>query len=156
MMVDDPLSLDHLHDIVEPAPVSWWPPAGFWISLMLLAAFWGVYLAVAMIRQWRRNAYRRAALQELTTISEAVQVSTLLKRVALVAYPREDVAALTGDQWIEFLDDRCHAVNFEKEPESFLALASYDSHAAAEADKHLPSLIHSARTWITRHQVEQD
>ena len=102
-MIQDPASLARLHDVVEPDTVSFWPPApGWWIVLAATATMagalcWNGYVA------WRRNAYRRAALAELPT-TEPTRIPALLKRVALAAYPREQVASLSGDAWLEFLE----------------------------------------------------
>src|SRR5262245_59184355 len=109
-MMDDQADLSHLADIVTPAPVAWWPPApGWWIvaiALLITAAI-GVYQAAL---RYRRNAYRRAALAELAGIGPIADtkslaaISAILKRAALVAYPRPEVASLTGSGWLAFLD----------------------------------------------------
>ena len=95
--MDDPTSLQNLRDIVEPAPVPWWPPAvGWWILLVVVAAF-AVWLAS---RAWRRrhaNAYRRAALKELRSATNPVEIAEILKRTALCAFPRTAVASLSGE-----------------------------------------------------------
>ena len=63
-------SLDRLVDITVPEPISWWPLApGWWVvtAIVLLAI---VAALVVMVRRWRRNAYRRAALAELDSLGE--------------------------------------------------------------------------------------
>ena len=64
----DPASLEHLHDIIVPPPVSMWPPAPGWyvigaVLLVLLAI-----LVVRVVSRWHANAYRRIALRELEKI----------------------------------------------------------------------------------------
>ena len=109
-MSDDPADLSRLADIVVPAPVPWWPPAPGWWILGAAALVAGALLTWVAVRRHRRNAYRRAALVELAAIDTIANprgvaaISAVLKRVALVAYPRTEVASLTGAAWLTFLD----------------------------------------------------
>ena len=96
-MTDDPGSLDKLHDLALPDPVSLWPPAAgiVVVALALLAVL--AILGWRAAARYRANAYRRAALAALGATSHddraAVEaVSAVLKRAALVAYPRPQVA----------------------------------------------------------------
>jgi hypothetical protein len=105
-MNSDPTSLDNLRDIVVPPSVPWWPPAtGWWIVFAL------VTLAVAVFawrkwRDWHANAYRRAAMRELHAATCAAEVAEILKRTVLVAYPRADVAAMSGGKWCRWLAEQ--------------------------------------------------
>ena len=64
-MNPDPGSLDNLRDIVELPAVSWWPLApGWWIVIALVAVIAAVN-GMRAWKQWKANAYRRAALEEL-------------------------------------------------------------------------------------------
>ena len=99
----DAASLDNLQDIVEPAAVSWWPMAIGWWVLLLLLLFIAMVVGCRRWRVWKAAAYRRAALRELNAAESSAEVSEILKRTALVAYPRETVAALSGDRWYDWL-----------------------------------------------------
>jgi hypothetical protein len=102
-MNPDPASLDNLRDIVEPAPVSWWPPAvGWWVLLGLVVVTLAVVVALAW-RKWRAGAYRRAALRQLESATDVAAIAETLKRTALAAFPRIDVAALSGPAWCRWL-----------------------------------------------------
>lgn len=110
----DPLA--GLRGLHTPPPPGWWPPAPGWWVLAALAVAAVITAVVMLIRRHRRAKPVRSALAELDTIfaelegggddRECVQsVSTLLKRVALVRYSRVEVAALSGEQWVTFLQN---------------------------------------------------
>lgn len=101
--MDDPTSLQNLRDIAEPAPAPSWPPAVGWWILFVVAAAFGMWLAFRAWRRWRANAYRRAALKELRSATSFVEVAEILKRAALSAFPRTDVASLSGEAWSDWL-----------------------------------------------------
>jgi hypothetical protein len=104
-----------LRDLHLPDPVGWWPLApGWWLLLALLAALCGYGLWRAW-RSWRFNAPRRYALRELAryeaefrqhqdAVKLGKQVSELLRRAMLAYAPRDEVAGLTGEAWLAWLD----------------------------------------------------
>ncbi len=145
-MNDDPAALSHLHDLALPPPIGPWPATiGWWI----LAAGVGlalIVLAVHLAMAWRRNAYRRAALRELERTETAGELAALLKRTALAAFPRAEVAGLTGTAWRDFL---------MRTGGTGLAAGLTDiALGARPAD---PALLRAARTearaWIRRHRA---
>jgi hypothetical protein len=153
--MDDQADLSHLADIVLPAPISWWPPAlGWWIAgAALLVAL--AILARHAHAQHRRNAYRRAAIAELSAIASMADgasltaVSAILKRAALVAYPRRAVASLTGAAWLSFLDKSAGTDAFTKGPARGLENGIVEApFADGEA------IRKAARHWIARHGPE--
>jgi hypothetical protein len=102
-MSPDPTSLQNLRDLAVPSPVSWWPLAPGWYILIALLLAATLTLALRAWRSHRQNAYRRAALHELNTASSPQQIAALLKRTALAAYPRSQVASLSGPAWTQWL-----------------------------------------------------
>lgn len=113
--MDETLSLSGLQDIVLPGIPALWPPApGFWILLFLLL------ITVISLWRWRRvlyrrNAYRRAGLELLADAQTVYEVSVTLKRVALAAFPREEVASLHDTEWANFLNNSCSHCHFDAE-----------------------------------------
>src|SRR5262249_19975429 len=104
------VSLERLHDIVAPGAVPWWPPAPGWYWLMGFLFLIVLALAAHWILQWQHNRYRREALAQLAQwetegkspgqrAAALLALAELLKRTALTAYPREQVATLTGAKW---------------------------------------------------------
>lgn len=103
-----------LRDIHLPAPVPWWPPApGWWVLASLLALL--AVTAFLLYRRYREQAPRRAARRSVEQVFNAyakqgdaraflAELSLILRRTALSRFPREEVAGLTGEAWLAFLD----------------------------------------------------
>lgn len=143
-------SLESLHDIVAPVPVPWWPPAPGWLflgGLLLLSIL--IVLTRAALR-YRRNAYRRAALAELRLAAAGTEtlplIAGLLKRTALAAYRREDVAGLTGKAWVDWLA-KTGKLTLPASVATALGRKLYDG---GETD--LKVLIDFTARWIQRHR----
>ncbi len=105
----DPASLKNLHDIITPQPVPWWPPAPGWYVVLSLLIIFLFFLIIRGILRYRKNAYRRAALAVLEKTGEGPDklafIAALLKRTALAAYPREQVASMAGKAWVRWLSE---------------------------------------------------
>lgn len=104
-----------IRDLHLPQAIGWWPLAPGWWFLLALAVVGLGYLAYLGYRRWRFNAARRVALRELARVSGeyaegadavtlAVELSELLRRTMLAYAPRSEVASLTGQRWLEWLD----------------------------------------------------
>ncbi|NCF72870.1 MAG: DUF4381 family protein [Gammaproteobacteria bacterium] len=151
-----PQLLDLMHGLVMPDAVTGLPiTSGWWIVLAWLLAVLTIVVWYGLLRR-RRNRYRRAALAALKSIDSepelgpfemAQRIALLLKRTALAAYPRSQVASLSGSEWAEFLiastnEDRQIAQAAER-----LAGAAY----RPDADGRLLSA--PARRWIRKHRA---
>ncbi len=161
-------SLDRLHDIIVPAPVPWWPPAPGWYWVL---GFVLVLLLVVSLRafvRWQHNRYRREALAELAREEVALQtperrastllaLSELLKRTALTAFSREQVATLTGPEWFAFLDGTAKGSNLSDALGPTLENAVYDPRkVAALDDREFRELTAAIRYWIKNHKNERE
>jgi hypothetical protein len=76
-----------------------------------------------------------------------VDLAELLKRVALVAYPRLQVASLSGIEWLRFLDETVGTTDFSVGPGQQL-VRIYDRAISAPS----PELLQLARHWIRQHR----
>lgn len=144
-----------LRDIHLPGEPAFWPPApGWWLALTLLLAALATAL-IAGLRRWRRLRRKRAILAELDRLGTAEQqgpglaaaVSTLLKRVALSRYRRAEVAALTGEAWLAFLDRTGGSGRFAQGAGRYLAEGPY---APDGQPMDAEGLLEVARDWIRR------
>ena len=169
MKSPDPASLQNLNDIVLPATVGWWPLATGWyvlIGFLLIALAWFSYRS---LRHWMNNRYRRAALRELQVLADQLhtpeerdteerdaqlrQIPILLKRTALSAYPRNQVASLTGKDWFHFLKSTVKNPSFTKSTASTLNKISYSSGELGVVDEQATkALLNASRHWLKHHQ----
>ncbi|WP_133707882.1 DUF4381 domain-containing protein [Rhizobium sp. BK313] len=114
----DPITeaaLRSLHDIAIPTPVSWMPQTWGWIVVGLVLLVGLMFAFLLWLRRYRANAYRREARRILDEIEIRIrnpetrqdaihELACLLKRTALAAWPRDQVACLSGAAWVHFLD----------------------------------------------------
>jgi hypothetical protein len=159
----DPTSLDKLFDIVTPAPVPWWPPAPGWFVVGGVAVVLAVWGAWHMWKFWRAQAYRRAALAEWQQIKTQAddrtqrtaalqQLPELVKRTALAAFPREEVASLSGTAWLRFLDCSGHTDAFTHGRGQLLSESAYDPRLIAQMDTAAAEeLLRIVHRWIGHH-----
>jgi len=142
-MDGDQYSLSKLRDIFIPDPPLFWPPApGAWVAL-------GMVLATLLFIAWRlhavrkRNAYRKAGLLLLRSAETAYDVAVVVKRVALAVFPREQVASLYGQDWVEFLHESCPR-------NQFTAMLAIEAGDAPDTE-----LVKLASIWIRHHRVPE-
>lgn len=143
--------LELLKPIQQPDPVSMWPQTQGWIWLTLVAGG-GILMVVQRMRHsWYRNAYRRAALEEVKHAGgDAALLASILRRTALAAYPRSSVAGLFGSDWLDFLDRSYGGTDFSSGTGQVLVESPY---GRAEFCDGLDQLV---TTWIKRHRPMQE
>jgi hypothetical protein len=147
-----PQLLDLMHEIVEPTPVSWMPVTdGWWVLLGWLLVVCGLG-TIKWLSRRRANRYRRASLQSLAGIDleaagAAAEVAAIVKRTALAAYPRVEVASLTGPDWAEFL--RRTTASDAQVASSAPAIAR----AAYHEDVRAADIVEPARRWVKLHRA---
>ncbi|MBT6523232.1 MAG: DUF4381 domain-containing protein [Methylococcales bacterium] len=108
-MPSNPLAIRDIH---LPDPIIWWPPAfGWWLALLLI-------ITVIILMFWSyKKITRKTAVKSARHLLSQIQMkkdwddprkltalSALLRRTAISVYPPEQVASLTGQAWLEFLD----------------------------------------------------
>ena len=158
--MNDPGSLQNLNDILAPAPATWWPPAPGWYAVLAVALVLLTVHLFRMLKAWRKDTYRREALRELDAAlagegDAASQVPALLKRAALAAWPRQDVACLNGPAWHAFLDKTACTDLFCDGAGVILDKLSYGAsggHRPSGAD--LEQLRTASEYWLKHHRAE--
>lgn len=148
-MSNSATSLDRLHDIVQPAPIPWWPPAPGWsvlLAVLLLVLAWRGW---RLWKRWQADRYRREALRLLEMAGDVTAIAELLRRTALVIAPRQNVATMTGQRWVAWLQV-CYLGDMPETVRDLLISGVYGS-ATAEANE-LAILRDYASSWISGHR----
>lgn len=150
-----------LRDLHLPEMIGWWPLASGWWFLIALAAAGLGYLLYRSFRKWRRNAPRRVALRELARIQKeyksgvdeislAIELSELLRRTMLAYAPRNEVAGLTGKNWLRWLDQGFDQKMFSEGSGQNLESLPYRRRDAIEDDVDVQGLIDAVRERLQK------
>ena len=91
---------------LQPVP-GYWPLAwGWWLCILAILALLTLLIVKLKQHQSRQQA-RQEAMQQLRQLKNPArfdEVNRLLRQAAMSYYPREQVAGLTGNHWLAFLD----------------------------------------------------
>jgi len=145
-----PAVLDRLHDFYQPAAPSWMPQTIGWYIVFGLLGLLALWAAWHLLARWRHNRYRREALRELEH-TDVSGIPVLLKRVALAAWPREEVAPLSGEPWLQFLETHGGKGAFAKDTGRLLVGLDYTEIMPSAANER--AIREAAGDWIRRHRV---
>ena len=74
------------------------------------------------------------------------ELNWLLKATALRAFPQQQVAALHGEQWQQFLESSCRGVA----PDTFAELDGLYQHESIPVSSRL---FNAAEHWLRRHET---
>jgi len=111
-----------IRDLHLPEAIDWWPLAPGWWILIAVALTGLFFLLRRLARVYAAGAARRHALKQLESYSRdylkhgngvlfGSQLSELVRRTMLAYAPRGEMAGLTGEDWLAWLDrdlDRSH------------------------------------------------
>lgn len=150
-------------EVVAPGPLSWLPTTTGWRVLLALVLLGLGRISWHYWLKWKRNRYRSAALAELQryrdeSLSAELRlggIAALLKSTALQAYPRRDIASLSGNKWMQWLDASSGASIFSESSRTLLQESVYrDSGTLSPAA--IGQLCEESATWIRGHRELAD
>ena len=149
--------LAQLKDIHLPEAISWWPLAlGWWIAGIVSLA--GLFIGVRFgLSYFFNQRYRRQALAQLKNIAHSdqrqrlIELLYLLKQVATSAYPGRNLASLSHQEFIQFLQNSTNKALFSELPANWeqLLYAKQQSVTSELVDR----LFNEAYQWIKQHPV---
>ena len=139
---------DMLAPVEAPQQIPMWPETVGWIWLIAALLILTIFLVWRWLTWRRANRYRRAALAELKHAgNDPTVIANILRRTALAAFSREEVAELHGERWIAFLDRVSEGVTFSgSEAGRILSIA------ACMPVSSVPGLQKMAEIWIRDHK----
>lgn len=147
-------ALAQLKDIYLPSEVTWWPLAPGWYFIALLLVLFLACLGLLSYKYHLRKRFKKQAIALLDSYTHqyaknrnaqltTAAISELLKRVALVYFPRERVASMHGQDWLNFLTSTSKGLDFNT-VSSLLLDAPFQPNQARD----LSPLIELATRWI--------
>jgi flagellar biogenesis protein FliO len=149
-----------LKDIHLPEAIGWWPPAIGWWLLAVLIVLLIVFLYWLYKRLTRKTAIKTAK-KNLSIIKENPaldnnqklrDLSMLVRRAAISVSPRAEVASLTGQQWLAFLDKSVKGAPFSEGCGQLLTEAPYRNTQPTEQE--ISQLISLCEDWL-KAQIKQ-
>ena len=158
--------LHGIDEIILPADISWWPSTIGWKIVALLIFIFVSYRLFKSAQFWWKNRYRREAIRQISALqlSEQQQASDngllavieklpfYLKTTALQAYPRDQVAQLSGTVWIDFLNVKYGSEHFDSNIANQLLTISYRPKEQWQfTEEQCLNLINLTTLWIKRH-----
>jgi hypothetical protein len=153
-MIEAP-ALQQLKDIHLPHAIAMWRVAPGWTTLYIVTALLFVYgCYIGYQKRNERYAIRCAILklnklQSLTkdnpeNINIAAEISILVRRTALYYFKRDKVAGLTGEDWLQFLNESGSTSQFSEACGKLLIDAPYQKNNHAD----LTPLFALTKNWL--------
>jgi len=141
-----------IRDLHLPDMTGWWPLAPGWWLVLALTVFLLVVLIRRSYRIWTHNTARRLAIKRLRVISAEFEqgnsavalgkeLSELVRRAMLAYAPRDEVAGLTGDDWLQWLDQGMVDKPFSNGAGRILESLPYMNPQAVDNDTDVRGLI---------------
>ena len=161
MPIVDP-ALNQLRDIHLPPPIGIWPIAIGWYLLALLLLIAGILFyfrhrrrrvkrrALQILADYERQ-YRNHGPKEMPAEETVAKIADLLRRVALAYFPRETVAGLEGQAWLDFLNRTSRGLDFNVLANVLLELPYQKTKSGQKAD--LNGLFSSAKSWVKQRRA---
>lgn len=150
--------LAQLRDIHTPNRLSWWPLAPGWFAVALVALGFIAWFMYGYRQHRQKMQRKQGILQHLHRLQYDLaedqyplvyqDLSTLLRRIALLTHERIEVAHLTGEEWLNFLDAQCQTQLFSRDIGRLLLTAPY--FPGNEPIANPEPLLKITEAWIKR------
>lgn len=152
-------ALAQLKDISLPPAIGWWPLAPSWYVVIFLVLSVTVVVSYLLYKRHLNSLAKKKALLLLKVYQQNYErdhnaqlasshISELLKRVALVYFPRTKVASIYGDAWVDFLNQSSKGIDFYPVKSMLL-----DSPFKTAESVNLQPLFNCAELWIKQRTV---
>lgn len=126
-----------------------------WIALYLLLIILFLVFSYFFWKRYQKNKYKRIAIKSLKDLSIEDDRSTLrameiLKSTAMKSFGREELAALTGIHFLEFLNDKCAC--FQPQTVQKISKVFYQKTIVLN-QKDKQQFIQQSQNWIRKHGI---
>lgn len=150
-----------IDEVILPAATSWWPSTIAWQIIAFFISAFTLRYAYRKGKNWWHDRYRRQAISIICELQNDSSVDILtiveqlpfyLKATALQAYTRDQVAPLSGLDWIDFLNEKYGSAHFTDNLSEQLIRVSYRPKSQWQlTEKECLILIDMTKLWIKRH-----
>lgn len=156
--------LKSLSETQAPNSVDWWPQTIGWQILFLIGLVSIGLKVYRVIRKYHHNNYRREALAWLQSLPDYrvtdpdvlySQLPSLLRKVALSAYKRDEVCTLSNDSWLQWLDQQCEKTSFTTLPSSAFNQLAYVPNYNVDINT-MDTIVTEVTLWIKHHRGQYD
>ena len=154
--------LAQLADIHLPGEISYWPPAPGWWILAILFFAGAFYLIQRLIQQRNLRKVYQHALAELETCYQDFacdnhedknnlrlhyvnKFNAVIRRVALVHFPQNNIASLSGDAWVDFIRRKGDSSRLDAEIAAAISFGRFQKKCDVDVD----AMNSLGRAWIT-------
>ena len=159
----NPDMVTRLRDIQGLDEISWWPLApGWWLLVLLVILL--LFALVSVVRNQRRypaGSWRRNAWKQLRTLKRqadrmptqqiAEELSELLRRIAIARLGRARAAGLSGEPWLNWLQQHDPAgFAWTRFGKPLLTLPYAPPGTSQDSIEQLLPLIDAAFVWVDR------
>jgi hypothetical protein len=155
----EPTENIQLSPLMEPGPVAFSMDTIGWKILFVLLLIIIMYSVYKFYLHYKHNKYRRTAVAKIIEISQLpdnelpsiiTQIMFQIKQTALQTYGREKVAALQGDQWLQFLEETANGVRFLVYKEGIMN-SVYKGEISSEVVFDKNDFVKNSIKWIKSH-----
>ncbi len=142
-----------LKDIHLPDAIGWWPPAmGWWLLLVCVPL--SIYLLYYLFRRLTRKTAVKTAKKMFNSLKQQslddnivlLELSTILRRVAMSQDSRQQTASLSGQAWLEYLDRSLKQPSFSQGVGKVFADSHYQRPETLDCD--MTEVIKLCETWL--------
>jgi hypothetical protein len=152
-----------------PEAIDFWPLAPGWYVVFVLLLVTIIGLTLFFLNKKRKTLFKRQATKELHVIRSrlaskesspqetAQALSSLLKRLALSHFPRENISPLNGEVWLSFLNSLFSSNFFSENEGKLLGEALFDESfwRKEDSEQSLKKVIDKCESLIKNFNVEQ-
>ncbi|MCP4072076.1 MAG: DUF4381 domain-containing protein [Hyphomicrobiales bacterium] len=159
-----------LKELALPEPVNWWPQTAGWyylLAIFLIVIAWYIW---KLWKKYQFNAYRRQGLAQLEAISDnpaaLSELPFLLRKAALHAAQRKQVAGLRGKEWIAWLNESAGQKLFEESDAQLLDRLAFSQQQDFDSEANSTTtattnattrptghLIRASKSWMRSHRA---
>jgi hypothetical protein len=145
-----------LKELPLPSPVSWVPSTWGWIVIAAILMGLSIWMGKRAIHAWQAQAYRRNAIADLDAMAsdqnQITALPALLRRTALLAFPRDEVAALRGNDWVDWLN--AAGADFRSEDAAWLDRLAYQPSLSEKIEPDsVHRLLEASRRFVRSHHA---